>query len=101
MINELYVPVFTAYITGLTEPFLVLFKEEIFIIFDPKENCKSCKTVSDYYFYFLNTMYLVIQFVVKIFIFKFDILYICSMLTLKYLPTCIYFKKNVLNFLFT
>lgn len=23
MINELYVPVFTAYITGLTEPFLV------------------------------------------------------------------------------
>lgn len=42
MINELHVPVFTAFITGFIEPFsvgvLYIFKGEIFIIFGLKEN---------------------------------------------------------------
>lgn len=45
MINELYVAVFPAYITDLTEPIFV------------GSPVYFQRGVSDYYFYFLNTVY--------------------------------------------
>lgn len=58
MINELHVPVFTAFITGFIEPFsvggTVHFQRGNFHYFWLKRKSHiSCKAVSDNYFYYL------------------------------------------------